>query len=114
MRPILIALLFGSAIVFAAACLIDGHTGKMTFINESDSLLCFDLSSAGAARGDICDEVKPHGTTVWRPECGQAGKQPLTIVLTVGQGGPEVYNRTATCDEWEASGAKFNIEQRGD
>ncbi|MEX0800619.1 MAG: hypothetical protein WD379_05325 [Dehalococcoidia bacterium] len=86
----------------------------MTFINESDSLLCFNLSSAAAARGDTCGEIEPRGTTIWRPECGQAGKQPLTVVLSVGPGGREVYNGTVTCKEWEDSGAKFMIEQRGD
>jgi len=82
----------------------------LTFVNETDSLLCFNVD---AASGEFCDEVKPQAKSVWRPECGQAGKQPLTIVLTLGQGGPEVYNGTATCDEWEDSGGKFMIEQRG-
>jgi hypothetical protein len=114
MRPILVALLLGSVIVFSACWLIDGQTVKMTFVNETDSLLCFNLSSAAAARGEFCDEIKSHGTSVWRPECGQAGKQPLTVVLSLGPGGREIYNRTATCNEWEASGARFTIERRGD
>ncbi len=112
MRPILVALLLGCAIVFAS-CLAE-NTVKMTFVNSSDSLLCFDLSSESAARGDFCDEIKPRGTTVWRPGCSQSGEEPLTIVLTIGQGGSEIYKRTATCNEWEESGAKFTIEQRGD
>jgi len=109
---ILCALLVISIIAFVAC--FPAPPVKLTFVNQSDSLLCFDLSSAGAARDDICDKVKPHARTVWRPECGQAGKQPLTVVLTLGQGGTEVYNRTATCDEWKDSGGKFMIEQRGD
>jgi hypothetical protein len=112
MRPILVALLLGCVIVFAAC--VRESTIKLTFVNESDSDMCFNLSSAAAARSDTCGEVKPSGTTVWRPECGQAGEQPLTVVLSLDQGGREVYNRTATCNEWEESGAKFTIEQRGD
>ena len=112
MRPILVALLLGSIIVFAACVRED--TVKMTFVNESDALLCFNLSSAAAARSDTCGEVKPSGTTVWRPECGQAGEQPLTVVLSVGPGEREIYNRTATCNEWEDALATFIIRQSGD
>ena len=112
MRSILIALLLGCIIIFAACVRED--TVKMTFVNESDALLCFNLSSAAAARGEYCDEIKPLATSVWRPECSWSGEQRHTIVLSLGQGGREVYNRTATCNEWEESGAKFTIEQRGD
>src|SRR3990172_11023868 len=102
MRPILVGLVFGCVIVFAA-CWLSENRVKMTFVNDSDALLCFNLSSPAAARGDTCGEVKPRGTSVWRPECGQAGQQPLTVVLSLGPGGREIYNRTATCNEWEAS-----------
>src|SRR3972149_2129167 len=116
MGSILVALLLGGLIV-GVGCL-DEALGerhiKLTFINSSDSLLCFNLSSAEAARGDSCGEVKSRRTSVWRPRCSPSGSEPLTVVLSLGPGGREVYNRTATCDEWEASGAKFTIEQRGD
>ncbi len=114
MRSILIALLLGSVIVFAACWLIDGNTVKMTFVNDSDALLCFNLSSSAAATGDLCGEVKARDTSVWRPGCSPSGEHPITVVLSVGPGGREIYNRTATCNEWEESGAKFTIEQRGD
>ena len=114
MRSILVALLLGSLIVFAACWLIDGNTVKMTFVNESDVGLCFNLSSSSAATGDFCGEVKARGKSVWRPGCSPSGDQPITVVLSVGPGGREIYNRTATCNEWEASGAKFTIEKRGD
>ena len=113
MRPILVALLLGCVIVFAA-CWLSENRVKLSFVNDSDELLCFNLSSADAAGGDYCDEVRPRRTSVWRPECSPSGNQPLTVVLSLGPGGREVYNRTATCNEWEASGAKFTIEQRGD
>ena len=113
MRPILVALLLGCVIVFAA-CWLSENRVKMTFVNDSDALLCFNLSSAEAARGDSCGEVKSRRTSVWRPGCSPSGSEPLTVVLSLGQGGREIYNRTATCNEWEASGAKFTIEQRGD
>lgn len=115
-RPALVALLLSCSLVFSACggSLFSENTVKMTFANESDSLLCFNLSSAGAARADYCDEIKPNGTSVWRPGCDKAGKQPITVVLTLGPGGSEIYNRTAECNTWEESGAEFTIEARGD
>ncbi|MCH7999955.1 MAG: hypothetical protein IIA91_10805 [Chloroflexi bacterium] len=112
MHPILIALLLGCVVIFAA-CLTENDV-KMTFVNESDALLCFNLSSEYGASGTFCDKIKPRATSVWRPGCSTSGERPVTVVLNAGQGGREVYNRTATCNEWKESGAKFTIEQRGD
>ncbi len=113
MRSILVALLLGCVIVFSA-CWVNENEVKLTFVNESDVGLCFNLSSSSAATGDFCGEVKAQGKSVWRPGCSPSGDQPITVVLSVGPGGREIYNRTATCNEWEESGAKFTIEQRGD
>ncbi len=112
MRPTLVALLLGCVIILAA-CLTENEV-KMTFVNESDALLCFNLSSSSAATGDFCGEVKARDTSVWRPGCSPSGEQPLTVVLSVGPGGREIYNRTATCNEWEDAGATFIIKERGD
>ena len=113
MRSILVALLLGCVIVFSA-CWLNENEVKLTFVNESDVGLCFNLSSSSAATGDFCGEVKARGKSVWRPGCSRPGEEPITVVLSVGPGGREIYNRTATCNEWEESGAKFTIEQRGD
>ncbi len=113
MRSVLVASLLGCVIVFSA-CWLNENEVKMTFVNESDVGLCFNLSSSSAATGDFCGEVKARGKSVWRPGCSPSGDQPITVVLSVGPGGREIYNRTATCNEWEESGAKFTIEQRGD
>ena len=113
MRSILVALLLGCVIVFSA-CWVNENEVKLTFVNESDVGLCFNLSSSSVATGDFCGEVKARGKSVWRPGCSPSGDQPITVVLSVGPGGREIYNRTATCNEWEESGAKFTIEQRGD
>ena len=113
MRSVFIALLLGSIIVFAA-CWLNDNDVKLTFVNSSDSLLCFNLSSTGAAKVDFCDEVEPRGTSVWRPGCSRPGEEPITVVLTVGQGRREIYNRTATCNEWKDALATFIIKQSGD
>ena len=113
MRSVLVASLLGSTIVFSA-CWVNENEVKLTFVNESDVGLCFNLSSSSAATGDFCGEVKPRGTTAWIPGCSPSGDQLITVVLTVGQGGREIYNRTATCNEWEDALATFIIKQRGD
>ncbi len=113
MRSVFIALLLGSIIVLSA-CWLNENEVKMTFVNSSDSLLCFNLSSSSAATGDFCGEVKARGKSVWRPGCSPSGDQLITVVLTVGPGGREIYNRTATCNEWEDALATFIIKQSGD
>ena len=112
MRAILIALPLATVIVFSACS--DTTIVKLTFVNNSDSLLCLYGSSSEAATIPCLDEVKPRATTVWRSECDFPKETLMRVVLTVGQGGREIYNRTAICNEWKESGAKFTIEQRGD
>ena len=115
MRPLLVSLLLGCAVVFSACQfgVFSENSVKMTFANESDSLLCVNLSSAAAASGEYCNEVTPSGTSVWRPGCDDAGRQLITVVLTLGPGGDEIYNRTARCNDWKDSGAEFTIQPRG-
>ena len=86
----------------------------MTYDNESEALLCFNLTSEYGANGTFCDEIKPRATSVWRPGCSTSGERPVTVVLNAGQGGREIYNRTATCNEWEDALATFIIKQSGD
>ncbi len=114
MRSVIVALLLGSVIV-GVGCLgqaLGEHPIKLTFINSSDTPLCF-----GRPGGRLCAEVKPRGISVWRPGCGigeGAVQNPITVVLIVKEGGRRIYQRTATCEEWEDSGATFIIKQRGD
>lgn len=116
MRSILVALFLGSLIVIVGVGCFDEALGnrriKLTFINTSDSLLCFNSPGLG-----FCDEVKPRGISFWRPGCGSgkgAGQIPLTVVLSAHEEGIKIYQRTATCNEWEDAGATFIIKQRGD
>ncbi|MEX1252890.1 MAG: hypothetical protein WEE64_00980 [Dehalococcoidia bacterium] len=36
------------------------------------------------------------------------------MIITVKEGGREVYRRTASCGEWNDSGKRLIIEQKGD
>ena len=88
----------------------------LTFVNATESLLCYYPSSTDAAGSDTCPEVKPSARTVWRPSCGHqdTDKVPLTVVLTIAPNGRVIYDRTAACGEWRRAYATFIIEQRGD
>jgi hypothetical protein len=35
----------------------------------------------------------------------------ISVILTVGAAGEEIYDRTATCREWKDSGAKIIIDR---
>jgi hypothetical protein len=114
-RSVLVASLLGCVIVLTACGLTtfpDEHPLKLTFINTSDSLLCFNAPGLG-----FCDEVKPRGISFWSPGCGSgkgAVRNPITVVLSAHEEGIKIYQRTATCKEWEDAGATFIIKQRGD
>lgn len=113
-RIFLVAFLLGILVV-GIGCL-DEALGerhiKLTFINSTDSLLCFNTSGAV-----FCDEVKPRDTSFWSPGCGigkGAGQNPIAVVLTAKEGERRIYERTATCNQWEDSGGTFIIKQVGD
>jgi hypothetical protein len=86
------------------SCLPD-DTIELTFVNETSTSLCFDVFGSSS---DSCNEVDPNASTVWKPECG--GNQVLPVTLTIGPGGPLVYDQSATCREWEESGGVITVE----
>ena len=111
----LIALLVGIA-VFSAAC--DDHEEvKLTFDNRTEALLCFYSSTKYASEAECLAEVKPLRETPWVPGCGYgpgADEAPLTVILTVKDGGRQIYERTEECRMWQKSSRKFIIERRGE
>ena len=101
----------------STACGLNHEKVKFTFDNRTDSPLCYEPSPEDASDGRCLQEVKPLAETVWRPGCGygeDADKIPVTVVLTVREGGHQIYNRTAECRLWQDSDRTFVIEQRGD
>lgn len=88
---------------------------NLQFVNNTDSLLCYFPNSEEAAAERFCEEVSPQKKRSWAPECGPGEDANLTataVVLTVGLGGEVIYNRTATCKQWNDSGAKITIDRR--
>jgi hypothetical protein len=115
MRSIFLAPLLGLAAILFAACLNSPVDVEMTFVNRSDSSLCL-YHSSNAPGIDACSEVKANARTVWTTGCGyaeEARSYPITVVLTLGEVGREIYSRTATCKEWQDADATFIIKQIG-
>jgi hypothetical protein len=101
------------------ACMDGVEEVKMTFINNSDSLICLHGSQAAADSGQFCNELKPHAVTVWRTGCGRGDptvirRYDVTVVLAKGVGGSVIYERSAACGDWQDSHATFIINPRGD
>ena len=100
----------------STACWLNNEDVLFTFDNRTDSLLCYAPSPEGASDPRCLQEVKPRAETAWRPGCGSGPgvkKNPITVVLTVKQGGRHIYNRTAECRVWQDSDRTFVIEERG-
>jgi hypothetical protein len=115
----ILAVYFLAAMAALAACgpPNDGSLVNFKFDNKTDSLVCAHSNAASAASGQSCSEVKPRKTTVWSSEClpGEDRDRTLvTMVLTVGVKGRAIYNRTATCKQWNDLGASIIIDQTGD
>jgi hypothetical protein len=113
-HAVFLPLLIGIAV--SAACYMNHEEVTFTFDNRIDSVLCFYRYPEDAFAADCSAEVKPQTTTVWTPGCGygeHADELPLTVILTVKEGGHQIYQRTEECRTWQASDRKFVIEQRG-
>ena len=114
-RAALMALLAGIVAV-SAACWLNHEEVKFTTDNRTDSPLCYYRSPEDASAAECLAEARPQKTTAWWPGCGygaDADKIPLTVVLTVKEGGRQIYQRTEECRTWQASARKFFIDQRG-
>ncbi|HEV8573471.1 MAG TPA: hypothetical protein VGR43_02065 [Dehalococcoidia bacterium] len=121
MRHALIATLLTSVAVIAGCDIVDVENipkrweAKLTFRNDSDSLLCFTASGLEGRVPGICNEVGPGHKTVWRPTCGYGDAAEFaywTVVLYVRADGLEVYKRRETCRFWDEVDLEFTIEER--
>jgi hypothetical protein len=98
----------------------------LTIDNQTDAPLCFYDYKAGGGYAESqptptpefvpqpspgpreqCTEVKPHDKVTWTVLC--TGDVELTVLLTDGRAGPEIYRGTATCDRWQESDAWVKV-----
>lgn len=77
--------------------------------NRTDATICFHNGSNGRPVVRLlCGEVKPKVEKSWGVLCSDAAT--LWVVLTADD--QEIYAASATCQEWEDSGAWGAIEER--
>jgi hypothetical protein len=117
MRHVLFA---GSLLVLAALLTACDPGIGITVVNESASAVCWYSSGNyrhGDERPDPADADEPCSLVVPGETRGPSvvlchRGNTKWVVLTLGEGGPEIYARSATCGEWEDSGATVTVKQR--
>ena len=100
----------------STACWLKHESLQFNYDNRTGSLLCSYGSPADAASGRCLADIDPLAEKTWGRGCGDgpgAEKARITVIITVKEGGRQIYNRTAECRVWQDSDRTFVIEQRG-
>ena len=100
----------------STACWLKSEDVQFTYDNRTGSLLCSYGSPESASSGRCLTDIDALAKTTWGRGCGDgpgAENAQITVILTVKQGGRQIYNRTAECRVWQDSDRTFVIEQEG-
>lgn len=112
-------------LIFAIAC-SNPERAQMTFVNTTVVDVCFHPSSVTGlsgriaesedltALGRLCDEIKPQAVSRRDTGCGygeNSRNRRVTVSLTEGLKGQTIYEKTASCFEWQDANATFIIKQ---
>jgi len=109
MRAGVVFLLFAMFSVLATAC--DPGIG-ITIVNRTASKICWYESEKEVGNPKWCADVQPGQTVEYSTICTSDWQQ--LVLLTIGAYGPQIYKRSATCGEWEQSGARVTVTQSGE
>ncbi len=106
--------LFGLLLVFGALFIACDPGIGITFINNTDKELCFYESGFETPRAsdldpELCSEIEPNEKITYTTICQSDWLK--WVILTVGESGPQIYARVATCGEWEDSGATITVDE---
>ena len=86
---------------------------SFTFDNRTGSALC-EYRSRREANSAMClAEIRPRVEAKWGRDCDGQDGRPISMVIVVKESRKEIYNRTASCGEWDDTDRKFVIEQSG-
>jgi hypothetical protein len=103
-------------IVFAAGIVAGCGRGPadvaFTFDNRTDAILCDYTSPPDATAARCNTELKPQAATGGGRDCDNQESRPVRVIITVKQGGRQIYDRTASCGAWADTKRRFVIEQR--
>ena len=84
-----------------------------TFDNRTDTVLCEYPSPQDAAGASCLVALDPRAETKGGRDCDGKGERPVSVIITVKDGGDQIYSRTASCGEWNDTDRRFVIEQDG-
>lgn len=84
-----------------------------TFDNRTDAVLCEYPSPQDAAGARCLAKLEPRTETDWGRDCDGLESRPVTVIITIKQGGRQIYDRTASCGQWHDTERRFVIEQQG-
>jgi len=107
MRHVLFA---GSLLVLATLLTACDPGVGLKIENRSASALCKYESERSVGDSERCYKIEPGDSPTFSIIC--TSEMERTVVLTVGQGGPRIYARTATCGKWKDSGATVSVSQQ--
>jgi hypothetical protein len=98
------------------ACSFKTDSAQLTFDNRTDTLLCYYPSLEAAATSRCIQPINPMDKTDYSPGCGYGSSDeieanPLTVIIAQSKGGPNVYDKTATCRTWKDSDRTLVIER---
>ena len=100
----------------STACSLKHESLQFNYDNRTSSLLCSYGSPEAASSARCLADIDPLAEKTWGRGCGDgpgAEKARITVIITVKEGGRQIYNRTAECRVWQESDRTFVIEQRG-
>ena len=96
-------------VVFATVALVACDPGiGIRVENQSNALICFHEQGTRLIDPTSCvDEIQPGESVKWSVLCQSDWE--MTIVLTSED--REIYSGSATCGEWEKTGARIVVER---
>jgi hypothetical protein len=99
------------SLVFVSGC--GSASVLFTFDNQTGARLCEYANREGVAAARCLAEIRPRAETKWGRDCDNLSNRPIRIIITVKDGGRVIYDRTASCGEWNDTERRFVIEQDG-
>jgi hypothetical protein len=113
---LLVPLIMVGVMLLLLACDLEGSgfDVQLTFVNETDSSLCFVPSVRESRISGSCREIKANDTTKIKQGCGRPEEILFRVIVSVGPDERDIYDVTAPCKDWRDSDGSITIRQRGD
>ena len=85
-----------------------------TFDNRSTATLCDYMYPEEIVSALCLTEIAPHSKKKSGRDCDADASRPIRVIIVTKRERRIIYDRTASCGEWDKSKRRFVIEQVGD